>query len=492
MIKKIYIYILISLFSCASQAPPSGGPVDREGPVLLDVYPENTSNINKNQSITLRFDEYINPNSIVNAISTSSLLDISTKVRGDKIIIKPLDGWPANVPIEINFDRSISDFKANKIKEQIQLIYNIRNRSYGSISGSLINSSSETHNIYLYEWPIEDISKPIKKVNTDINNDFIIKYLKLQKYVVVASEGSLNIYQNRYGMCPYEYIELDSANINKNISIYIDDPLEQLKIRRVEAVNPSLLNIFYNDNSTMPYVLESSVNDGDSIYINITQNNRLHHYDIAPYLYIGKTYLDTIAPTIASVNKTNSSIVVSFSEPVDSDSLIILGLDNDSTDIKQNWKPVDYENINLMTVKLEGSNFQGIKISGSHVQDLSQNKMLDSIKVYTFDNMPVDSFGSMLRGKVVNTLNQNIIVEAQNISLNLLYHSVLKDSLFIFESLQPGKYVLRAYEQKSTIDPLIYFSGILDPYQSASPFSVYKDTIEVRKFWDTEGVNIEF
>ena len=492
MIKTLYIYTLILFFNCASQAPPSGGPIDITGPVLLEIYPENTSDINEDQSITLSFDEDINPNSIVNAIFINPLLEVSVKVRGSRVIIKPLNNWPTEFPIEINLDRNISDFKANKINQQIQLIYNIKNKNYGSISGSLINSSSNTHNIYLYNWPIDDISKPIKKVNSDANNNFIIKYLKPQKYVLVSSDGNLNIYQNRYGICPYEYVELDSIDFNKDISIYMDDALEQLNISRVEAVNSNLINIFYNNNSTMPYVLEPLVNDGDSIYINITKNNRLHHYEVAPYLYIGKTYLDTISPNITSVDKLDSSIVINFSEPINSDSLIVLGLDNSSSDIDQNWKLVDFENINLMVAKLEDSNLQAIKISGHNVQDLSQNKMLDSIKVYTFNNRSTDSFGSMLRGKVISASNQNIIVEAQNISLDLSHHSRVENSLFVFENLQPGKYVFRVYEQKNTINPLIYFSGTLNPYQSAAPFSIHKDTVEVRKFWDIEGVNIEF
>ena len=45
---------------------------------------------------------------------------------------------------------------------------------------------------------------------------------------------------------------------------------------------------------------------------------------------------------------------------------------------------------------------------------------------------------------------------------------------------------------KNQINPSVYFSGMLNPYESAAKFSIYKDTVEVRKFWDTEGINIEF
>ena len=45
---------------------------------------------------------------------------------------------------------------------------------------------------------------------------------------------------------------------------------------------------------------------------------------------------------------------------------------------------------------------------------------------------------------------------------------------------------------ENNIDPLIYFSGTLNPYKEAARFSIYRDTIEVRKFWDIEGVDIDF
>ena len=118
--------------------------------------------------------------------------------------------------------------------------------------------------------------------------------------------------------------------------------------------------------------------------------------------------------------------------------------------------------------------------------------MLDSIKIYNVNNIIKEKGSGFLSGKITGATGKDIVVEAKNISLNLLYKNQVKDSIFIFNDLQPGKYIFRAYEQKNDIDPLIYFSGILNPYQRAAEFSIYKDTIEVRKFWDVEGVNIEF
>ena len=118
--------------------------------------------------------------------------------------------------------------------------------------------------------------------------------------------------------------------------------------------------------------------------------------------------------------------------------------------------------------------------------------MVDSTKVYDVNNIIEDKGTGFLSGKIIGNLEKDIIVEANNISLNLLYRNEMKDSSFIFNNLKPGKYIFRAYEKKNDIDPLIYFSGTLVPYQRAAQFSIYKDTVEVRKFWVIEGINIEF
>lgn len=492
MIKIIYIYILILFFNCASQGMPQGGPVDIDGPVFLGVYPNNKKDIKGYDTIVLEFDERINPNSILNSISINPIMDVSIKTKNNNIIIKPLEKWDSINPIEINLNRNISDFRSNKIDQGIQLIYNIKNYKYASISGKLFNALNKIYNIYIYEWPLNNIDSPVKKINSDVNNNFKIDYLNPGKYIVFASEGNPSIYQNRYGVQSESYIELSNDSLVEDIYIYIDEPLEKLRINRVEALNTNLVNIFYSNNSVKPYILDSVINDNDTIYINITEKNRLETYKIEPYLYLRKNILDTIPPSIVSVDDSDTSPIINFSEPINQDSLFIMGVHYNDIDA-ENWKFIDYDSINPMTVNLSDSNLIKIKFLNVHVQDLSQNKMIDSVKVYNLSSKKdIFEIGSSLKGKLISSLKSDVVVEARNVSFNASYYDVVEDSLFAFEGLLPGKYVLRAYESKNRINPLIYFSGTLDPYQSAAQFSIYKDTIEVRKFWDAEGVNIEF
>ena len=162
------------------------------------------------------------------------------------------------------------------------------------------------------------------------------------------------------------------------------------------------------------------------------------------------------------------------------------------TEKLEGWVEVEYNNISPMAITLLNSGISRMKFFGNTITDFNNNQMSDSIKVYDIDNV-LEKGNSFLSGKVNNRdLGENVIIEANNISLNLFYRKAVEDSSFVFKNLHPGEYVFRAYEQKNEIDSLIYFSGLLNPYQRAARFSVYKDTIEVRDFWDIEGINIGF
>ena len=101
-----YILIAFILLGCASQMKPSGGPIDTEGPKVIQIYPQNKSIIlDFKTNIILEFDELIDPISAVNAVSIQNFSDFEYKVQGKKLIITPINKWPNHNTLKVTINR---------------------------------------------------------------------------------------------------------------------------------------------------------------------------------------------------------------------------------------------------------------------------------------------------------------------------------------------------------------------------------------------------
>ena len=75
-IKQFPLISILLLLGCAAQGPATGGLVDKKGPVIISIQPQNGSlDITTDQKITLIFDEPLDPVSIPASIQIDSDLD---------------------------------------------------------------------------------------------------------------------------------------------------------------------------------------------------------------------------------------------------------------------------------------------------------------------------------------------------------------------------------------------------------------------------------
>jgi hypothetical protein len=80
---------------------------------------------------------------------------------------------------------------------------------------------------------------------------------------------------------------------------------------------------------------------------------------------------------------------------------------------------------------------------------------------------------------------------AQNITSTESTFIYSDNGEFNFNNLEPGKYILKAFENKNEINSEIYFSGVWNPYKTAATYGIYGDTLDVRSRWDIEGINFK-
>ena len=124
MLKRLwYICISMMVFSCAVQGPNIGGAPDITPPSYLESTPFSKSiNFDRTQKIILSFDEMIDPSSIHSGIEVSNNFEnYKVRVRGNRkggqIILTPDEKWLGDEILYISLNRSISDYKENKLSK---------------------------------------------------------------------------------------------------------------------------------------------------------------------------------------------------------------------------------------------------------------------------------------------------------------------------------------------------------------------------------------
>jgi len=498
--KSLISIISILFLSCAAQAPATGGPKDITGPELISVSPIDAStHIDVDTKIIFEFDETIDPISVKSAISILNFDAFIIKSRRNKIIIEPQTTWPENKTIQINVGRRIRDYQNNTMARGYQFIFSTgENIPQGSIVGKLENYKPEKiTQLLLFSWPISDSSRVIKTVEANVDGEFEFLYLPSNKYLIFATEGrslnpSLAILQNRYGLIQSNYIPIDGKQ-KQQIHIYMDEPIQHKKIVTVNQVNPQFGFINFNDGTENQIQFSDCENCrivGDTLTISYTVENRLEKYIIGPQSFLFESTLDTIPPALMNKYWSDDGFTLHFSEPIQySDSL------NFESQIDSVWNSIPFKIIDSREICLSITKKDKIRFWGSEITDLYNNQYQDSLIEIMVPQRILSEVetisGGNVKGSITYTFMNAIVVEAKSIISAESTFVISNDGNFEFKNLEPGKYILKAFENKNVINSEIYFSGLWVPYKMAASYAIYSDTLDVRSRWDIEGVNFK-
>ena len=181
---KIYYIPFLLFISCAAIMSPPGGLKDETPPELISTVPKNrATNYNGNQ-IELIFSEYIDENSIKDAITILPNLEEEPiiKYKGKKIQIIFEGSLENNQTYIVVINRKLSDERKVKLSQGIQFAFSTGNKiDNGSISGRIYNSKNSSVQL----WKIKD------KIDS---LDF---YKRIPDYSIDASDSgqyNLNFY----------------------------------------------------------------------------------------------------------------------------------------------------------------------------------------------------------------------------------------------------------------------------------------------------------
>ncbi|OUW20821.1 MAG: hypothetical protein CBD21_02930 [bacterium TMED161] len=525
------VMMLYFFFSCAVQGPIPGGEVDESGPRLIKIFPENFSNdLLDEQNIILYFDEPINPNTLKNSFQISNS-EFNVKAIGKKIIIRPKNKWDIKKALNINVNRSLSDYYNNSMDTPLSIYFSFGfDIPRGSVVGKLLEfsnlynqnsnraSKSDLYEVGLYKL-INNDKVLISKTQTDIELNFSFNALEDGNYFIIAVQNSIknppdDFIKNKFSVYN-KNIEIDKNNLKYDIKLNIGLPVSKNEISAMNFINKYYVKYDLSDGSHLFGIIDTVYNNFDMDFSDITLSSQLElENEFEKYLtnsfdYVIPEINDTINPKIISCEFNDSFLSVYVSEPLVefySDSIFYQS-SNDSinkfisgTFYEINSNPLNKSIINI-PFSLEYENISHIYFIGRYIKDLSNNYMDDSfldLKSCTGkSNLKNDDHyqGGDLSGSVYTSHDNQLVAIAYNKETGKSWETLILDNKYSFLNIPAGEYFLQIYEQYNTDSnkvSLRFFPGSWTPFIPSSDFSDYIGPIEVRKNWKINGVDINF
>ena len=217
--KTLLALCLLVLFSCASVKAPQGGPLDSDPPKLKSTTPAILTNLNQGQQITLSFNEFIQEESLKNAIELFPTVNqkIDFEYYGKEVIITLPSNLDKDKTYVISLNSNLSDEQNVKLNENIVIPISLSNSiNQAAIKGKIFGSYSKP-SILLWKGIIDKSELPSRKPDYIIssNDKFSFGYLAYDKYTVMAVDlynPKLSLEKNKLSFFSENFIELTKDN----------------------------------------------------------------------------------------------------------------------------------------------------------------------------------------------------------------------------------------------------------------------------------------
>ncbi len=460
-LKLLYITLIsVLLFSCANQLPPSGGEDDILPPKLVSAKPKPNSVNFQGNSLKLRFDEYIDRRSLIDAviISNVSAEDIEFDIGGKEaeiIFRKPLS---KNTTYGVYIGKSFRDIRGNYLKEPISFAFSTGDKiQSGKISGRVFSPNYDRLYVLAYKLYSEtDTSaNPEKKkagfiVPTDDKGNYTVSYLPSGRYRLFALYDSDKNFLYDKGFDLISVLPSD-IEIEENASV-------------------SGYNFLMNNLVTLSYDLRSGT------FVKSLSADSLNRV----YSNIGSSI---------GVFPENSKFVFYFKNnntPRDYISEKFTFTDSTGKNIRtvKNW-------VNDSLMEVIPSGFLNFDMRYKINISLKLNSGIYNVN-YEFRTITEEKSGSVSGLiSVGDELKKNMILKIINVDYPVFNYTHIKssDSVFVFEGLLGGRYYLFSFEDRNSDRKFDY--GNPFPYAPSEKFFI-SDILNLKAGWKIENLIVSF
>jgi hypothetical protein len=534
-----FCFLIVFLFSCASQSPLTGGDIDKTPPKLVKSIPPNYSVNVKPNNIYLEFDEFIqlhNPlQKLIISPPLKNNIEIKQKPKGFTLIFK--DTLQNETTYQIYFSDAIVDLNEGNALNDFTYVFSTgKEIDTLKIAGEIIDSYTlkpePNFTVCLYSDTTDSVifkTNPVYITKTNNEGKFELKHLHKNIYKLVAYYDK----NNNYRFEPVnEKIAFLSNNINLNSNIdtiklfsFQENRIKPY-IKKIERIKPYNANIiFSNTLKEKPFIIESSAKILSTWYSPNYDTLKLFFADSLQYrsdtikIKIKYALIDTlfnkyykseeknivIDKKNLSNNKTKLNFLTSVKKNQSINSKIpILITFTEPTELKEeNIKLLYFQNDSVIqSIKFSLTNTDSCQLQYKLAFDWQDGKkyrlILSQITSYygnLYNNDTIDFFTSPIEDfatlsfnyKIKDDNNKNYFFEIIN-DKNITVYSWtdIKSNKKIIDRLYPGKYTIRCFidENKNNV----WDTGFYILHKQPEKVYIYPQTFQLRANWDLEIV----
>jgi len=252
----LFTITVLFIYSCASQVPPSGGPLDKTLPTIINVIPENKATlVPLDQRIEFEFSEGMTRKGSEKAvfISPDPGDRVKLKWKGRKLRIEFSDSLKVNRTYVITLGTDLKDAHNNSLSQSYTLAFSTGEElSDGKISGRVF--AEKAQGILIWAYILEESKDPNPGQR---GGDYITQTDAQGKFKLTnLSEGLYRLFairdadKNRF----YE-TGLDGIGVASRDILLTKDSLAvsdiNFKVVTKDTIGPALVSVSTQDNARL-------------------------------------------------------------------------------------------------------------------------------------------------------------------------------------------------------------------------------------------------
>ncbi|TNE70402.1 hypothetical protein EP331_12245 [bacterium] len=528
--KHYFLILIVSviLFNCANPGMPTGGPADKEPPVLKSTTPENGALNFKERRIRFDFDEYVQQAGFKQAFRIEPSIDVKYNFtfKSKSVIVEFDRDLPENTTVIATVGVQLVDFKNNKIKSPITLALSTGEEiNSAKVQIKVLNATDgkRAENIKMFLIPSNNVitDKALYTAETDSAGNANFAYLPEANYKILLVEdvNRNRIWDSFEWAQPAHQDEVqsfkDSTSILKPIYFLKPDTVKprlegiglfaqnRLRLRFSEPVYMQADSNFVaiSEQDTVRFRLAYMDGDNPTVYWAFSRQNLSegqvytipemplidqfrNHLEENEESVTGELVADTTSQRILSVlpkeqMTSTDTILVTYSTFIDktvTDSLIVIEQENQMK--SYSFIQVDDHQLKIFPEKKWDP---ALSYQFRLFNPLSGNYLTHSPKIIKEEDL---GELSMLTGLRDST--QHVTIE---ISGKQFYKRITtSDTLVVVPKINEKEVLVRAFVDENNNDK--WDSGSVNPFKKPEPFFI-NPKVAIKQKMTTELI-IEF